>query len=611
MTHLLKHFKDLSIHPKNAAELKGLILQLAVQGKLTANWRLENPGVEPASVLLERIQAEKVLLLKDKKIKKEKPLPEITKEEIPFNLPTNWQWCKMIDAIHLVTKGATPTSYGYQFLDKGINFIKIESVKGGEIKTELIDCFISEEADANQRRSKLVEGDILFSIAGTIGATAIVKLSDLPANTNQALAIIRGSRTVFIPIFLQVLLDSFVTESTRNRARGAAMNNISLGDLKEMLVPIPPKLEQKAIVSTVNTLFAEVEQLEALTKERIQLKEDFVTSALQQLTNSQSINGEWAFLQQHFPTFFTELPNIKKLRESILQLAVQGKLTTQWRKENTNVEDVNIDRLEALRKTYQIEAARKKGQKSFKYKNSVKIDVGGKSKGVDSLFDISSTWEWVSLGQIAWSINDGPHFSPKYVDEGGVPMISGRNITFEKGIDFTTAKNVSENDHIEFTKRGKPDIGDVLLTKGGTTGVPCVVETSKEFSVWVHVALIKMIKEYVDPYYLKKALASPFVYRQSQEQTHGIGNKDLGLTRMIYFAIPLPPIKEQKVIVEKVNTLMALCDQLEQEIQNSKATQEDWMKSSLREVFALEAKNKELESGDLGMVAEPGEEYKK
>lgn len=612
MKHLLKHFKDLSIHPKNATELKGLILQLAVQGKLTANWRLENADVEPALVLLERIQAEKARLVKDKKIKKEKALPKITKEEVPYELPEGWTWCRLNEVCEYIQRGKSPK---YSEVPK-IPVVSQKCVQWSGFDISRAKFITEESLDKYGQERFLQEGDLLWNSTGdgTIGRVISFARTDFDrVVADSHVTVVRAFKQYLSTDYLWIFTASpLIQNLVAGRVSGSTkQTELGTGTVKLLEFSFPPLEEQKAIVSTVNTLFAEVEQLEALTQERIQLKEDFATSALQQLTNSQSINGEWAFLQQHFSTFFTELPNIKKLRESILQLAVQGKLTTHWRTHYAAIEDVDINRLEALRRAYQAEAASIKGQKSFKYKNSVKIDVGGKSKGVDSLFDIPSTWKWVSLGQIAWSINDGPHFSPKYVEEG-VPMISGRNITFEKGIDFTTAKNVSENDHVEFTKRGKPDIGDVLLTKGGTTGVPCVVETSKEFSVWVHVALIKIIKEYVDPYYLKNALASPFVYRQSQEQTHGIGNKDLGLTRMIYFAIPLPPFTEQKAILAKVNTLMALCDRLEQEIQSGQSALQDWMKSSLRSVFEEkqpEAKTKDFGS-ELGMVAEPEEEYK-
>src|SRR5690606_16749803 len=116
---------------------------------------------------------------------------------------------------------------------------------------------------------------------------------------------------------------------------------ISINSFGEIPIPIPPLEEQKAIVEVVETLFKEVEQLEHLTVERITLKEDFVTSALNQLTINNA-KQEWEFLQAHFKSFFNETPNIKKLRETVLQLAVQGKLTADWRVTNPDTEDASI-----------------------------------------------------------------------------------------------------------------------------------------------------------------------------------------------------------------------------------------------------------------------------
>lgn len=105
---LLQHFKELTVRPKNAQELKGLILKLAIQGKVTANWREENLDVEPASELLMRILKEKEQLIRDKKLKKEKLLPQITKDEIPYQLPDTWVWCRLQDIIKISSgKGLT------------------------------------------------------------------------------------------------------------------------------------------------------------------------------------------------------------------------------------------------------------------------------------------------------------------------------------------------------------------------------------------------------------------------------------------------------------------------------------------------------------------------
>src|SRR4030095_5684060 len=106
-------------------------------------------------------------------------------------------------------------------------------------------------------------------------------------------------------------------------------------------------------------------------------------------------------------------------------------------------------RLEELRKSYQLNDALKKGTKKINYKLSDKIDLGGKTKGVDELFSIPDNWRWVSLGQVTWSITDGPHFSPKYVDDG-IPIISSRNISVEHGLNFSSAKYVSNKNYHEF-----------------------------------------------------------------------------------------------------------------------------------------------------------------
>lgn len=573
---LLKHFKELTVQPKNAKELKGLILQLAIQGKLTANWRKENPDVEPASVLMKRIQKEKAELVKDK------PILEISKDMIPYEIPKKWNWYKLVE-LSSINGGFAFKSSNY--IDEGVRVIRISDFDENGFK----DHRVVRHSYSGALESYVLEDkNILIAMTGgTVGKSLFIDNVPEVMVVNQRVATIK----IFKPIYeayINCVIPTKLIQDVIEEAKNSTNDNISMSNIKGFNIPLPPLEEQKEIVKVVKTLFKEVEQLEQLTLERMALKENFVTSALNQLTTN-TAKENWTYLQAHFKNFFNETTNIKKLRETVLQLAVQGKLTADWHKANLNIAKVNVSELEISRKEIQIEAAKNKGQKTFKYKESVKIEVNGKSKGVDELFNIPDSWEWTSLGQLSWSINDGPHFSPKYVDKG-IPMISGRNVTYKKGIDFSSAKLVSREDHLEFTKRGKPEVGDVLLTKGGTTGVPCVVETTKEFSVWVHVALIKIMPAFVDPYYLKMSLASPFVYKQSQEQTHGIGNKDLGLTRMIYFAIPLPPLEEQNAIVEKVNALMELCDALEQEVKHSQEQSELLMKSCLREVFEGEIK---------------------
>ena len=170
-----------------------------------------------------------------------------------------WNKTKLGELSERITKGSTPTTYGYKFLDEGIPFVKVENLANGRIVRKSITQYISEGAHEFQKRSQLQAGDVLFSIAGTIGRVALVTDKDVPANTNQAVAIIRGITKHFIPDFLKMQLDSHVSLKVKSKARGGAMNNISLDDLKEMDVVAPPFNVQENIVRAVDTQFTRLD----------------------------------------------------------------------------------------------------------------------------------------------------------------------------------------------------------------------------------------------------------------------------------------------------------------------------------------------------------------
>jgi type I restriction enzyme S subunit len=203
---------------KRAVErLRLAILRAACTGSLTADWR--EPSREPS--------------------------PEI---------PDGWIRMPLGQIAERVTKGTTPTSYGHAFTSSGIAFIKVENLRDGRIVRESITSYISDGTNQTQARSVLREGDILFSIAGTIGRTAIIRGEDLPANTNQALSIVRGTGHLLIPEYLVIALQSAVQDAAADAARGSGMNNISLGDVRGFDVAVPPRPEQYEIVRRVDQL---------------------------------------------------------------------------------------------------------------------------------------------------------------------------------------------------------------------------------------------------------------------------------------------------------------------------------------------------------------------
>lgn len=190
-----------------------------------------------------------------------------------------------------------------------------------------------------------------------------------------------------------------------------------------------------------------------------------------------------------------------------------------------------------------------------------------KDSGISWLGEVPTHWGAVRLGRLCKQVSDGPHFSPSYVDDG-VMFISARNIRVD-GWSLEDAKYVSEEDYVEFCKRVVPKIGDVLYTKGGTTGIARVVDLQERFQVWVHVAVLKLDKDLALPHFVAYALNSLGCYEQSQLYTRGATNQDLGLTRMIRILLALPPMEEQVSIVTFLDGKVAKLDELKRKAERA------------------------------------------
>ena len=199
-----------------------------------------------------------------------------------YELPDGWEWKSLDEITELITKGTTPTTNGYKFQNSGINFLKIENIVKGEIDLSTIEMYISEEAHQSQKRSQLRENDVLFSIAGTIGDTAIVKKEHLPMNTNQAIALIRP-KDILSSFFLRYSLTSIISQNTKDKQRGGAIKNISLGDIKELMYPLPPLKEQKRIVAKLDTLFKKIDKAIELHQQNIDGIDGFMASVLNEV----------------------------------------------------------------------------------------------------------------------------------------------------------------------------------------------------------------------------------------------------------------------------------------------------------------------------------------
>ncbi|HFF8968833.1 MULTISPECIES: restriction endonuclease subunit S [Serratia] len=212
-------------------------------------------------------------------------------------LPEGWVTEKLNELAKVITKGTTPTTLGFEYLSQGIPFIKVENIDDFGLNFSSVYQYISEEGHLALKRSQFEENDVLFSIAGTIGKTAIVKNQHIPANTNQAVAIIRGADDIIAPAYLCQQLKLNAYKIFKENARGGAMNNVSLGDLKSVEIKFPNLLEQSIIIKKLDTLLAQVDS----TKARLE-----------------------------------QIPQIlKRFRQAVLTVAMSGELTEEWRKNNS------------------------------------------------------------------------------------------------------------------------------------------------------------------------------------------------------------------------------------------------------------------------------------
>lgn len=250
-------------------QLKQSILQEAIQGKLTADWRDQNPNTEPASELLKRIIAEKNQLIKDEKIKKEKALPPISEEEIPFELPEGWVWCKIDSLVYSIKDDIRTGPFGSalqksEHKESGVPVLGIESIGKQGVFTGVNKIYVSDKK-AQSLKSFEVKGlDIIISRSGTIGELCLLPKSIGKALISTNLMKISLNHKVINPLFFCHLFEGSINiiEQMKNLCKGSTRLFVTQKILKNLFFQLPPLEEQKAIVEKVESLMRKCRDLE-------------------------------------------------------------------------------------------------------------------------------------------------------------------------------------------------------------------------------------------------------------------------------------------------------------------------------------------------------------
>jgi len=510
-----------------AQQLKNSILQMAVQGKLVP----QDPNDEPASVLLERIRAEKELLIKQKKIKKEKSPSYIFRgadnipyekigdqvrslgDEVPFDIPDSWEWVRLGEIFqHNTGKALNASNRSGELL----TYITTSNLYWNRFEIDsLREMYFSE---SEIEKCPVTKGDLLVCEGGDIGRAAIWPY-DTDIRIQNHIHRLRSYSKICTEYYYYIFF--LYKHAGWIGGKGIGIQGLSSNALHALLFPLPPLSEQHRIVTKIKEFEPFFDQY---------------TQAEQRLNN----------LNTQFPDL---------LKKSILQEAVQGKLVPQDPADEPA--SVLLERIRA-EKEQLIKAGKIKRDKHesviFRRDNSHYEKLDGIERCIDDEmpFDIPPGWQWIRLHQLCISITDGDHQPPPQVPTG-IPFLVISNVSSGQ-IDFSNTRFVPENYFESLQWNRIPSMGDLLFTVTGSYGIVLPVNTTERFCFQRHIALIKPIAVSAD--FLSLWLSSPLAHDQCREKATGTAQKTVGLNTLRDLLIPLPPHQEQIRIVEKLYQIL-------------------------------------------------------
>jgi len=531
-------------------KLRELILELAVRGKLVP----QDPNDEPASVLLEKIAKEKARLIKEGKIKKQEPLPNIAEEEKSIKLPEGWEHIRLGNAMNMVNGRAfKPTEWG----SSGLRIIRIQNLNDPSAPYNYCDFDVDSKILIN-------DGDFLISWSGTPGTSFGAFIWDRgQAILNQHIFNCELYGDGFFTPYLRLAINAELDEMISQAHGAVGLQHITKGKLENLLITLPPLLEQKRIVAKVDELMALCDQLEQQQTDSNALHQTLVETLLATLTtaaNAAEFSEAWQRIADHFDTLFTNEQSIDQLKQTILQLAVMGKLVPQ--DPNDEPASVLLEKIEK-EKACLIKEGKIKKQETLP-------EICGDEKP----FKVPVSWLWARIGTLMdpeREISYGIIKLEKEPLDGGIPTLRCSDVK-SRYIDLSFVRNVSPEIEEPY-RRTRLRGGEVLINIRGTLGgVALVPPDIAGYNIAREVAMLPIAKD-INGQYAVTLIASPFFWQIIQENIRGMAYKGLNLKILRELAFPLPPKSEQQRIVTKVHEMMVLCDTLKARVKEAQTTQ--------------------------------------
>ncbi|MFD2671788.1 restriction endonuclease subunit S [Marinicrinis sediminis] len=490
----------------NGQDLKKSILQLAIQGKLVEQREEEGTAKE----LLEHIEVEKEKLIKDGKIKKQKKLPEISEDEIPFDIPESWEWDRLGNVLQIIN-GDRGKNYPSKdkLINKGIPFISALNIENQSISEEKL-LYMNEEQYEKLGSGKLILGDLVLCIRGSLGKNGRYPFER--GAIASSLVILRSymQEETYYSFITKYLNSGLFNNEVLKYNNGTAQPNLGARDLAKFLIPVPPLEEQKRIVAKIEELMPYVEKY---NKAYSEVEE----------------------LNKKFP---------EDMQKSILQYAIQGKLVEQREEEGT---------AEELYQRIQEEKTRLVKEGKIKKEKQLAPILEEKIR-----FDIPESWKWVSIGQVCSNITYGT--SKKSSKEGKIAVLRMGNL--QGGIiDYSKLVYSSDDEDI---KKYKVEKNDLLFNRTNSRELVGKTAIYKSELPAIYAGyLVRITPVLVCSDYINFVMQSNYYWRYCQSvRSDAIGQSNINAEKLKSFVFPLPPLEEQKRIVEKIEELLPFTKQL-------------------------------------------------
>ena len=573
---LLAHFDRISDAPDAVPRLRRFILDLAVRGKLVK----QDPNDESASELLKQIEAEKARLVKGGRISKAKPHTPAGVDELAFDLMPGWQAARVSQILVELQTGPFGSSLHQSDYQKGgvpvINpasiqnerLVPIDSMAVGPATLERLATF------------RLRAGDIVMGRRGEMGRCAVVTEQEDGWLCGTGSLILRLPECVYPQFFVTLIGCPFVREYLSGSAVGATMQNLNQSILLNLVVGLPPLAEQHRIVAKVDELMALCDRLEAAQTEREGRRDRLVAASLHRLNNGADANAfrEHArFHLQHLPHLTTRPEHIQQLRQTILNLAVRGRLVPQ---------DPNDEPASELLKRIQVEKAQLVAAGAIRKEKPLPPVSEDEAP-----FSIPPTWSWTRIGSPALLIEYGTSVKSVQMDYG-IPVLKMGDIQEGRvilGGQKRVPRSIDDLPQL-FLKRL-----DLLYNRTnsaelvGKTGIYLGDDDTHTFASYL--IRIRFANKLTNPVYANLSMNAPY-FRETQivpELQQQCGQANVNGTKLRSMIIPLPPLAEQHRIVAKVDQLMALCDRLEAQLTAAQTESRRLLEALLHEALASSA----------------------